>query len=78
MLAAGVTGVGNEYHPQSVQQAPGKRGERPPSYNMGKRTMDKKLQETQAALYIPKSVWFLGGALTFSFLYMYHAFFGAR
>ena len=62
-----------DYKPQSVQQAPGKRGERAPSYNMGRRDMNKKLESIQAPnLLGKKATWFIAGVLIMSMLYFYN------
>ena len=78
MLGAAADGVGEPWEPKSSSQAPGKRGERPPSYNTGNRYMKKKIADTQSGISMPKEVWFLSGALLMVLLYMYHAFFGSR
>ena len=71
MMGVGVDG----FKPQSVQQAPGRRGERPPSYNTGRQTMNQKLSAVNHQTIMPKSLWFLAGALGMIALYFYHAFF---
>ncbi|KOO53034.1 hypothetical protein Ctob_015290 [Chrysochromulina tobinii] len=69
-------GVGVEtYEPKSVQQAPGKRGERQPSYNTGRDDMNKKLNQVTQAVRVPKSTWFVLGSLLMIGLYLYHALF---
>ena len=60
------------YKPRSVQQAPGKRGERPPSYRSGMADMNRKLSAAQPSN-TPSSSWFLAGALIFAMLYWYNA-----
>ena len=59
------------YKPKSVQMAPGKRGERPPSYNSGRAQMQKKIESAHSLT--PKQTWFVGGALLMLCLYFYHA-----
>ena len=71
LAAAGGADSSEVYSPRSVQMAPGKRGERPPSYNTGRAQMQKKLDSAQSLS--PKAVWFLGGALLMLSLYFYHA-----
>lgn len=66
-------GPSSPYAPKSVQQAPGRRGERPASYNSGKADMDKRLHAIQSKS-MPQAVWFIAGAIGFYFLYMVNAF----
>ena len=69
--AAGGVGDDGEWSPKSVQQAPGKRGERPPSYNTGRAAMNKNLESTLPG-FMPKSTWFIFGVLVMAGLYFYN------
>jgi len=60
-----------EWTVRSSQQAPGKRGERPPSYREGQRTLNKKLAQAQPSM-IPRAQWFVAGALVSIFLLWYN------
>ena len=60
------------FKPQSVQQAPGRRGERPPSYRSGMADMNRKLSAAQPGN-TPSASWFVVGALFFTMLYWYNA-----
>ena len=75
MLNAAAYGVSDspEYKVQSVQMAPGKRGERPPSYRSMNKQMNKRLSDAEPKP-MPVSVWFIAGALGMVLLYLYNAF----
>jgi len=75
MLNAAASSAGYDaYQPKSVQQGPGKRGERELSYNSGRDAMNKKLNQTAAPKSTPTAVWFIAGALIMGMLYMFNAF----
>jgi len=61
----------SEWTVKSSQQAPGKRGERPPSYREGQRTLNKKLAQAQPST-TPRAQWFVAGALASIFLLWYN------
>ena len=71
--AAGVTDD-NAYQPKSVQMAPGKRGERPPSYRTGMAAMNKKIDALSTPKSTPTALWFIAGALMMGALYLFNAF----
>ena len=63
MLNAAASSAGYDaYQPKSVQQGPGKRGERELSYNSGRDAMNKKLNQTAAPKSTPTAVSCLGPA----------------
>lgn len=70
LIAAG--GDEPAFKPRSVQQAPGKRGERPPSYRSGMEQMNQKLSAAQPKN-TPAASWFVAGVLLFAVLYWYNA-----
>ena len=75
LSAAEVGSLDDDWKPTSVQQAPGKRGERPPSYKSGHRTMQNSIDKVQPG-FMPQAVWFLAGALIMTGLYFYNVIMG--
>lgn len=73
--AAGVVDEDAAY-PRSVQQAPGKRGERPASYRSGSAAMHNKLHAIATPKSRPTSLWFIAGTLIAGGLYFFHALYG--
>ena len=74
--AVGVTDEDDAYRPRSVQQAPGKRGERPPSYRSGQAAMHSKLHARATPTSTPTSVWLIAFTLLMGGLYLFHALYG--
>ena len=59
------------YQPQSVQQAPGKRGAntRPQSFNTQKAMFNKKIDQAQPQL-MPTALWFIAGSVVVIVTYL--------